>query len=370
MKLYQKIVVATLLFFSGFNSLGQWGVEVGYLDYVHFGKPDIPEAYTFGRPPLDKSFHIMAKKGKGMHFWYANYSGAEKHFILGGITDNFQISFFKSIREFSFGVEENYWNEEGKRKFLRLALTGSLNQPSRIEIMSRDFGAFQKLMSLEEKQVRKFKAGFKIETGVGFPLCSGISLNLMVGFNWAPGKALNKISLNWEDPVLQDTWSEEFDMLGGSYFSWGVSLGFQKEHCKSKPCFKLPVKKPEETTVFVKPKVDINDRPTDIQKNLSIEDSLVEIEIWDGGQAVDDDIVSIWYHGTQISPEFKLTHEKQTFQLPLERDIDNLIQILAVSEGKYPPATVNIRLKTAGTSYEFAIRAWEEKNGAFSIKSE
>ena len=370
MKLYKIIVVATLLSFVGFNSLGQWGVEIGYLDYLHFGTPDVPEAYTFGPPPLDKSFHVMVKKGIGTHYLYATYSGAEKHFKLGGVTDNFQVSLFKPIREFSCGIEENYWNKEGKRKFIRLALSGSLNQTSRIEIISRDFGTFQKLVSLEEEQLRKFKAGFKIETGVGFPLCSGISLNLMAGFNWALGKALNKLRLNWEDPVLQDTWSEEFDMLRGSYLSWGVSLGFHKEHSKLKPCFNLPVKNQKKTTVLVRPKVDINDRPTDIQKNLSFKDSLVEIEIWDGGQAIDEDIVSIWYHGTQISPEFKLTHEKLTFQLPLERGVENLIQILAVSEGKYPPATVNISLKTDSNSYEFAIRAWEERNGAFTIKLE
>lgn len=82
------------------------------------------------------------------------------------------------------------------------------------------------------------------------------------------------------------------------------------------------------------------------QWQLYTKDTSVSIQIWDNNRP-DGDMISIFLNGLPVKENYRLTNEPLRLIIPIIRPAQNLIEVIAVSEGSEPPNTGMVRIATS-----------------------
>lgn len=92
----------------------------------------------------------------------------------------------------------------------------------------------------------------------------------------------------------------------------------------------------------------------------------VKMEIYESSIA-DNDIISLSVNGQFLLHNFKITRDKKTIKIPLEKGL-NLIKVYAVNEGDIPPNTGSCILHINGRKKRFQIQTGLQKNASIEIE--
>ena len=122
-------------------------------------------------------------------------------------------------------------------------------------------------------------------------------------------------------------------------------------------------------------KTDVNGTPKEllgrkieIQKELEVFVSQVELQIWDDGAEIDGDSIKIFFNGEWIVTELGLTKEKQTITLNLNEKGKNYLIVYALNEGVHPPNTAAISFFNGNKEVKFSVHSKMNESGAISFK--
>gem|GEM_PF-5105336 len=105
---------------------------------------------------------------------------------------------------------------------------------------------------------------------------------------------------------------------------------------------------------------------TETQHRLVVRKGDITVRLWDD-QEVDGDIISLKLNEDWVLREHKLTARPKVLKLKLNPGESNFIEMLALSLGRIPPATVAISITDGVRSYQVSLRSSPEINGQIQI---
>lgn len=88
---------------------------------------------------------------------------------------------------------------------------------------------------------------------------------------------------------------------------------------------------------------------------INIEHSKVTICLREGGSP-DGDVVSISFNGVFVVTHIELTKEPQCFDVDVRREWENLLQVHAISDGRFKPNTLHLTVKDGRTERTYYLR--------------
>lgn len=122
-------------------------------------------------------------------------------------------------------------------------------------------------------------------------------------------------------------------------------------------------------------KTDVNGTPKEllgrkieIQEEVEVFVSQVQLHIWDDGAEIDGDSIKIFFNGEWIVTEMGLTKEKQTITLNLNEKGKNYLIIYALNEGVHPPNTAAISFDNGNKEVKLSVHSKMNESGALSFK--
>lgn len=93
----------------------------------------------------------------------------------------------------------------------------------------------------------------------------------------------------------------------------------------------------------------------------------VSISVWDNGNLVDGDVVSIYVNGEKVIDEYELTRSKHTVDVTLKYKGYNYVLLYAHNEGYSPPNTCAVEIYDGTDNQTVTLSADLRTNGAANI---
>jgi len=125
---------------------------------------------------------------------------------------------------------------------------------------------------------------------------------------------------------------------------------------------------PDRNDSSIVPEIFLN-RPVVVQDEISIENREITISVWDGGNSIDGDIISVYVNGEEIIAERVLDGPSNKFSVvtTLEFEGFNYLLLFAHNEGIVPPNTASISINDGNNESLFILDAGLSTNGAIDI---
>ncbi len=138
-------------------------------------------------------------------------------------------------------------------------------------------------------------------------------------------------------------------------------------------------KKPDETTVAVKPAVvpkikptpaTIRDRKNELIRTIVLTNSEVAISIYDNGE-IDNDTVSIYLDGAMLLANKRLSNKPITYTLQIdESQPEHTLVMVAENLGTIPPNTSLMIIQDGDKRHQVTITSTEQKNAMIRFRYE
>jgi hypothetical protein len=103
-------------------------------------------------------------------------------------------------------------------------------------------------------------------------------------------------------------------------------------------------------------------RSNDILKTVTVENTIVKIELYDNGD-IDGDSVSLFYNGKVLLAHKKLTTQPIIIELPINNDEINELVMYADNLGTIPPNTALMIVTDGNKRYEVRVTSDLKKSG-------
>ncbi len=107
---------------------------------------------------------------------------------------------------------------------------------------------------------------------------------------------------------------------------------------------------------------------TDSTPILNVKGAAITLSVWDKGQ-VDGDIISLYCNQELLLDKYILTEARKIIKVPLIKNSDNIIKLVAHNEGKVPPNTAMVKIETDTEMYPIEVRASVEEAKTIILKT-
>ena len=108
-------------------------------------------------------------------------------------------------------------------------------------------------------------------------------------------------------------------------------------------------------------------RPVETQGTVTVSNRNVTFSVWDHGNLVDGDIISLVINGRTVVSEHTLTRTKHTVSVSLNPNGYSYVMLYAHNEGTSPPNTAGVSIDDGSGEQTFSLTADLETNGAYNI---
>ncbi len=157
-----------------------------------------------------------------------------------------------------------------------------------------------------------------------------------------------------------DYYAVSTDVITNLHFNIGFTFNPWKEDCPLNPAVVLsePKRKEEvpEPAHENQPSAEVIEvEATSPATIIPLSQPNATICVRDGGSP-DGDVVSISFNGSFLAQDLELAKRKECFDIFAQKDEENLLQIHAISDGKFLPNTVQITVKEGRSERTFYIR--------------
>lgn len=132
---------------------------------------------------------------------------------------------------------------------------------------------------------------------------------------------------------------------------------------KEPPLPRAPIPTPLKEEPTTAEKVTAGD-----EKSYEWHTDTVGLEIWDGGDNIDGDRVTIKFNGKVVLAQHSLTKERKVLRLPLEGTGINSLVIIADNEGSDPPNTATLLLADGPKRYKVVAYNTRGQQAMIKIK--
>lgn len=108
-------------------------------------------------------------------------------------------------------------------------------------------------------------------------------------------------------------------------------------------------------------------RPVEVQGTVTVGSSSVTFSVWDHGNLVDGDIISLVVNGKYVIREHTLTRTKRDVTVQLNPSGYSYVMLYAHNEGTSPPNTAGLVINDGSGAQTFSLEADLETNAAYNI---
>jgi len=108
-----------------------------------------------------------------------------------------------------------------------------------------------------------------------------------------------------------------------------------------------------------------SERKNIVDKEYNTADSIVTLYLYDDC-VVDSDIITLFVNHKKYLDNYELKKEPMAVEIRLKKGKNNIL-IYPISEGRNPPTTVSVKLKSKTINEKFIIRANKQQNSIISI---
>lgn len=108
-------------------------------------------------------------------------------------------------------------------------------------------------------------------------------------------------------------------------------------------------------------------RPVETQGTVTVSDRNVTFSVWDHGNLVDGDIISLIINGQTVIQNHTLTRTKHTVNVRLNPNGYSYVMLYAHNEGTAPPNTAGVSINDGTGEQTFSLEADLQTNGAYNI---
>ncbi len=212
-------------------------------------------------------------------------------------------------------------------------------------------------------------AGSKLNTDDAIYTATGIwsgaliRINPNTGFaenveHWEPGSALC-IAMR-DGKGYAGGWFHNSIHLAGETFTVGKEGQFNAILVRFGP----PEEDPDTSLVA---EVDtLDERRAEVQGQIEVFREDITITFWDD-QEVDNDIISLKYNEAWLIKNYTLSATPKTIRLKVKPGISNHLEMIAISEGRIPPATTAIIISDGIRNHKLSLRSNPKTNGRIEI---
>ncbi len=114
-------------------------------------------------------------------------------------------------------------------------------------------------------------------------------------------------------------------------------------------------------------KKPVEERENIIIKNIVIDTSKIEVDLYDNGD-IDNDTISVYLNGQIILNNYRLTDKPKKLQLQMDRNADNEIVIVAENLGDIPPNTGLMVITVNNKRYEINLSSSFQTNAKIIVR--